>query len=675
MIKLLKVFLFIFFSSLIQVSAQSHDEEIKTFKFGKVDPEEFNIKGTGADSAAAAVKIFDVGKGYFEVNTGSGSFVYVFERHVRYKVVSKLGYDLADFEIGLYNNNKGAEENLDNIKAATYNMVNGKVEISKMTSDAKFSSRLDKNRIIKKFTLPNVKEGSVIEYTYKTKSDFMFKLDDWYFQGRYPCKYSAFTLTLPEYYRYKIAVGGYVDIRKLTPVEIRESYFIPSTNTSNAGTLNASATRNQYFAENIPAIKNESYITTLEDYVSKIGFELASTNFPQSGFKDFSSSWPKILTELMDAEKFGGFIKKTNYGKDLLNGIIKDEKDPEIKMNLIFNYVRNNIKWNNKYNYFTEATNPRTVLEKKSGNSAEINLCLLGLLKAAGIETSPVLLSTRRNGAHPGYPLASKFNNVIVQAEIAGKKHLLDATDKNNVSDLISYQNLSHQGLKLDVVGITAEWIPIESTVISRSNIMYNLKLTPDNKFTGNVFLSSTSYDGVDRRDAYQSATNEAEFIKNYKSNKTGLEISSYKIENLDQPDQPLQETMDVSIEDNVEDAGNLSYFTPMLFERTKENPFSLEERNFPVDFAHPFEENFRMVLEFPANYHLDKLPKSEAFSLPENAGIFSITYAAEGNKIAIKSKISISKPIFTAEEYFNLKELYKNIVRKQAEQIVFKKS
>ncbi|MNL24996.1 hypothetical protein D3C87_1464550 [compost metagenome] len=48
--------------------------------------------------------------------------------------------------------------------------------------------------------------------------------------------------------------------------------------------------------------------------------------------------------------------------------------------------------------------------------------------------------------------------------------------------------------------------------------------------------------------------------------------------------------------------------------------------------------------------------------------------FAAEEGKIMINSKIAISKAFFTSDEYHLLKELFKNIVRKQAEQIVFKK-
>jgi hypothetical protein len=676
MYKMLSLLAVIVLTVSINSNAQKTASDLKIAKFGKVTAADFETKPFGADSSAAAVKIFDSGKITFEVSTATGSLESVFERHVRYKIINKNAYDLANLELHLYRGSNGGEEKLGFATGATYNMVDGKVVVSKMNSDAKFTSQLDKNYTIKKLTLPNVKEGSVIEFNYETKSPYIFKIDDWYFQSGYPCKLSYLSFTMPQYYNYKLDATGYINIIPMKPVQVSQSLYIPSTNTTNSGTVTAQAMRNDYYAENIPAIKEENFITTMEDYVGKMGFELSSSNFPNSGFKDYGSTWQKIVEELMEHENFGGFIKRDSYSRDMVQGIISTETDPQRKMNLIFDYVKKNIKWDGKYSDYTKATSHKAVLEKKSGNAAEINLILMGMLNNAGLTAYPVLISTRRNGTHPGYPLIAKFNNVIVLVEMADSvKHFLDATDKNNVEDMIGYQNLNHMGLKVDVGNRNASWISTEDHMTSRSSMTYNLKLDKENKMTGSLYISSTHYNGLARRQEYQNAASEAEFLKDYKSSKPGLEISNYKIRNLDQPLETLEETMDITIEDNIEETGDVAYFMPMLFERTKENPFRLEERNFPVDFAYPTEENYRIMIELPETYKLEKLPASQKFALPNNDGSFTIIYDQAGNKIAIRSKITINKSTFTADEYFNLKELFKNIVAKQAEQIVFKKS
>ncbi|UZJ64150.1 hypothetical protein OKW96_17445 [Sphingobacterium sp. KU25419] len=105
------------------------------------------------------------------------------------------------------------------------------------------------------------------------------------------------------------------------------------------------------------------------------------------------------------------------------------------------------------------------------------------------------------------------------------------------------------------------------------------------------------------------------------KKSKNGLELHNFKILNLDSLDERFIESMDVEIEDHVEEAGNLVYFSPLLYEQTKENPLKHEERIFPVDFAHPIMENCRVVVIIPDDYEIDKLPKGGIFKLPENVG------------------------------------------------------
>jgi hypothetical protein len=256
MFKSLKALFIILFLPITFVASRANAQELKTFKYGKVDLEEFKTTVTGPDSAAAAIKLFDTGKGHFEISRLNGQFVYAFTRHVRYKVVNKTAYDLADFNVNLYNSTTSmSKEDLVVIKAATYNLVDGKVEVSKMTSDAKFTNRIDKSHIVKKFTLPNVKEGSIIEYTYTTVSDFIFALDDWYFQGKYPTKYTSFSFTLPQYYIYKISTYGFVDVKTKKPVSTQQVFTIPATSKSTSEFLTANVNRTDYYAEDVPAIK------------------------------------------------------------------------------------------------------------------------------------------------------------------------------------------------------------------------------------------------------------------------------------------------------------------------------------------------------------------------------------------------------------------------------------
>ncbi len=635
------------------------------FKFGKVTLEEFQTKPLGKDSAASAITLFDIGNCYFEISQGTGGFLYVYERHVRYKILNKNSYDLADYSIGLRKGSNGTKEELHNFDAATYNIVDGKIVTSQPSKDAKFSEVFNKTYTYKKIALPNVKEGSIIEYKFTIKSNFLFNLRGWSFQSDIPTIYSEFNVKIPEYLSYKTDIGGYLPITRTKSEKINANYV---------SGIQSLAYYNQYVLENVPALKDEAFITTLDDYRPMIDFELRSTRFPGELVKDYNSTWPKIIVDLAKDENFGLFINKNSYAKSILPDIIKAEKDTLEIAKLILNHIKKNIKWDKESYFYTNETNPKTVFEKKSGNSADINLSLINLLREAKINASPVLISTRSNGTHPGYPIISKFDNVVANVIIGNKNILIDATDEDLPLGMISYENLNHQGFLINLKKLSGAWISTEPTFESEKIFVLNLVLGSDNKLKGSYMQSAKGYAALSIRNTYRNTNNETEYLKKFKEDKSGLEISSYELSNLNNLNDILSETMQVVIEDNVEEAGNLVYFSPLLFERTKENLFKQDTRIFPVDFAIPIKETYRIKIDFPENYEIDKLPKSGTYKIPGDMGTFSISFLSQEKSLLVKSNINLIKSVYTTAEYFDLKELFKAIVEKQAEQIVFKK-
>ena len=644
---------------------QAQKKQKVEYKFGKIQPQDFLINASGIDSASSAIKLFDIGNCYFEISPISKSFVYVYERHIRYKILNKNGYDYANYSIGLHKSNNESKEVLEFMNAATYNMVDGVMTTSKIDKDSKFTEEVNKHTVFKKFTLPNVKEGSIIEYKYKIKSDFIFNLRGWSFQSEIPTLWSEYTVTIPEYFDYKFNRSGYYEIAHPVHEKVNASYV---TN------VQSSATRDRYVAENMPALKDEPFISNLDDYRPSIDFELRSTNFPGQFFNDYTGSWPKIVHAILDDDNFGGYLNKGNYAKNNLKTILSLESDSLKNAKRIYKYIKDNLKWNQNYHYYSTETNPKTIFEKKTGNSADLNLALINFLREAKFNAYPVLISTRSNGKHPGYPVISKFDNVIAAVEIGGNVYFLDATAKDMPFGMIHYENLNHEGFLINVNDKSGGWISTETSFGDESMHVYQLTLDKENKLKGTLTNYFNGYAGLTARNTYRNAINEDDYLKNLKKSKNGLELHNFKILNLDSLDERFIESMDVEIEDHVEEAGNLVYFSPLLYEQTKENPLKHEDRIFPVDFAHPILENCRVVVIIPDDYEIDKLPKGGIFKLPENVGSFTISYQTEGKALLIKSIVSINKSTYSPEEYFDLKELFAAIVEKQAEKIVLKK-
>jgi len=179
------------------------------FKFNKVTPADFDLSKSKFDSSAGAVVIADIGSSWFEGNA-KGWFSLIHKKTTRIKILNKNGFDAANVQVHLYTNGKD-EEKLENLKGYTYNLEDGKVVETKLDNASIFKDKLSKKYTLRKFTLPAIKEGSIIEYTYTIKSDFIENLQPWEFQGEYPILWSEYEVSIPEFFNYVSLAQGYLE--------------------------------------------------------------------------------------------------------------------------------------------------------------------------------------------------------------------------------------------------------------------------------------------------------------------------------------------------------------------------------------------------------------------------------------------------------------------------------
>ena len=166
-------------------------------KLGAVTLEELQMKRYEADTSAGAVMLFEGGRCRFD-NSPSAGLHLVFEKHVIIKILKKSGYDWANVEIPLYRSNNTEREAISNLKGTTYNLVDGKIAAEKLTKESVFEEKNTENKVTQKFTMPHVKEGSVLEFSYRIQTPFFFTFREWTFQHTIPTVWSEYTATIPQ---------------------------------------------------------------------------------------------------------------------------------------------------------------------------------------------------------------------------------------------------------------------------------------------------------------------------------------------------------------------------------------------------------------------------------------------------------------------------------------------
>jgi hypothetical protein len=116
-------------------------------------------------------------------------------------------------------------------------------------------------------------------------------------------------------------------------------------------------------------------------------------------------------------------------------------------------------------------------------------------------------------------------------------------------------------------------------------------------------------------------------------------------------------------------------YFNPLLNEAMKKNPFTSAERKYPVEMPYTFDETFILEMEVPKGYKVDELPKSVRYKFNEDEGVFEYIFAKTAEKVQMRCRMAIFKANFAQDDYEALREFFSFAIKKQGEQIVFKKA
>ena len=645
-------------------------------ELGKVTIQELEEKVCPTDTSAVAAILFSVGEVHFEYIEGKG-FVLNTNVITKIKIYKKEGYDWANKSVRYYIGGNTKERVIFK-NEITYNLVNGKIEKSKIKSDGEFDEKENDFWGRKKISMPNVKVGSIIEFEYTIISESLGSLDEWYFQSSIPILYSEYRVYTPEFYTYTPVFKGF-----LQPKLIEGSKLITNNSTSKerSGWTNISTSfeqekfsynevRKTYIIENAPALKEEAYVNNIRNYISSVVFELSGVKQKNQGYKDLSNTWEGVVKTIYDNDNFGVELNKTGYFEKDVDAILAGLIKPEEKLAALFNFVKSKMNWNEYYSYVCK-TGVRKAYQEKTGNVAEINLMLTSMLRYAGFEANPVLLSTRSNGITL-FPSRTAFDYVVVGVELNNQVVLLDATAKYSLPNILPIRDLNWFGRLIRKNGTSIE-IDLMPKLNSKEMINLMAEINHQGEVTGKVRDQYFDYNAYRYRDSYNGVTKET-MVEKIEKRHQGLEINDFDVQNNTELTKPIIENYSFTSNNLVEIIGDKMYFSPLFHFTETENPFKQETRLYPIDFIYPNQEKYSVSVKIPEGYSVESLPSSKAIGLPDDLGNFKYNISNTGNQIQLMFSFDINTPIISSDMYEVVKTFYKEMISKQTEKIVLKK-
>jgi len=630
-------------------------------EYGKINQVDLEMKACDFEKDANAEVLIDKGDLYYDQ-----TFNVVLEVHRRIKIFNDNGKSYADIVIPFDGGDRS--EFITGLQAETVNLVDGKVEITKLDKKQVYIKSIDKVKSEMIFTFPNVKSGSIIEYKYIWNGEDYGYVPTWSYQEDIPVRYSELDTKLPDLLYFNTRVKSLLSLTKYSTSQETGSIGMGQDAVSYT---NECAKREM---DNIPSLNDEPYMSSKTDNRASISFILTSIK-PINGFvKSRADTWAKIGDALADDEDFGHQLKRKLAGEDVIINQAKTLKTDDEKIAFLFNKVKTTMKWNDEDRWYTNV-GTSSAWDTKTGNATEINLILYHLLKKSGVAAMPMIVSTREHGrVNPSFPYVGQFDRAVVYIPVDSTKlYVLDASNKYNMYNEIPYNLLNSSGFYVDIDNKTEDLVFLQKQTPIRESVFITAEIKPEGKIEGNAEISSLSYNRMSDIDDYNT-DGEKKYIENLRDDDNNLKISSLKMENMDVDSLPLVQNIKFNLDLTGSD-DNYIYFNSNLFSSLHKNPFLSETRSSDIDFGYPSTLTINGIYKEPAGYKVDALPKNISITMPDRGIIFKRIIGEQDGNIVVRYVVSYNKSIYFKENYADFHEFFKQLFQMLNEPIALKKS
>ena len=639
--------------------------QLETIKWGKISEEEINIQGDTSDSSAVAVVLGDFGE--ISVNIRVEGIEYRLRRHRRVKIFSEQASGQTTVRIPYFNGENA--EKISALKAQIFSPDGRKRTLNKKDFKDKL---LGDGQSVRVFSFPDAGPGSIIEYRYELVSDRIIQLRDWYFQEDIPVRYSELKVEIPEWLEYVALTQGDIQLMKnardnAVALEIDNESVLERDPRVRLQTI-------RYFLKNVPPIKESPYVASLEDYRARVRFCLNKIYYPNGKSQDYMVSWDDLAVQLKAMDHFGQQYRNTaNYSKLLAatRSLVAKDARKEKQVEMLYDYLNKEVKWSGKYSIYSSSLDE--AFSRKEAASGEFNLMLIALLQERGIDARPLLISTRSKGsAIQQYPFLNQFNHVLVKVMMEDDHSLLlDLSDAVRPCGYPQIEALNSYGWLLN--DEKGEWTIIEPKPGNDLMVMTG-ELTGEGILKGVIRNKYEGYSAVEERKQYQKNELGKYWLERFGTTDSKAMISSFEATNADQITEPLQTEFQFSLPGIVEVEGDKMSFNPVLFTEYSISQLPDEARQYPVDIAYPFKEQFVSQVKIPEGYEVESLPESARILIRGGGGTYHYILKENEGHLELISKIQVKQLKYQSEDYADIKAFFDIIAAKSNEKIILRR-
>ena len=318
-----------------------------------------------------------------------------------------------------------SEESVEDVKATAYNLQGSKVVKSVLKKGAFVETKIDDQHYQVEFTVPDVKEGTVIEYEYTLHSELFWLLHDWFAQCEIPVVYAKLDMNIPRYLLFNLEEHGVQ--RLITSCESGTMRFKLESDPLAAQTVVPS---NHYISvgRNLKGMKQGNGVWSMQDNCAGITALLKHYSMRGAAVVDYTRTWEQIDEMVLKSDDLGKQLQEHSpLAAELKEAKIEEIADMRQRAEAVAKLVLSKVEWNGRYEM--SPANTEETLKNGGGSNVDINMLLLQSLQDVGLNAAPVMLRMRNQGVLTmDYPSVQKYTTFIVGVVLPQGNLYLDAS-------------------------------------------------------------------------------------------------------------------------------------------------------------------------------------------------------------------------------------------------------
>jgi Domain of Unknown Function with PDB structure (DUF3857)/Transglutaminase-like superfamily len=513
----------------------------------------------------------------------------------------------------------------------------------------------------KTFTMPDVQIGSIVEYRYRHafESRFVFN-SQWILSQELFTKYAKFSL---DPYR-----------------QIAITYSWPVGLPADTAPPKEERGRIRLETRDVPAFVTEEYMPPENELKYRIDFNY----HPDSdiGFEKDSEVFWKKFGKRANAH-LEDFIDKRRAMADAVSQIVAPGDTADVKLHKIYeraqrirnlSYERQKSAQEEDREKLKQGKNAEDVWKRGYGDGNQIAWLFLALVRAAGIQADPVIVSTRDThffNARMMNPADLNSNVVIVTLD--GQQLYLDPGIALAPFGMLPWSETAVKGLRLDKNGGSWVTTPLPDAAESRIERVARLKLTAAGALEGKVTVTYTGQEALWRR--HEELNEDEADRKQFLENQIKADIpSGAEVELSNQPDwvsasPALIAEYTLKVPGWAAAAGQRALLPVGVFGAQDKRTFVHTTRVQPLYFSFPHQTADVVTIELPENWQVGSLTKARK---DDRKGlIYSASTEDKNGSVLLHREVSVNATLVSLKSFGSVQDFFQTVRSGDEEQVI----